>query len=108
STCAMMAMLRMFCCSDIGCLSQCFVKHDTDCGGEVQAADVGIEDGNSQAVVPIAVQQILGQTACFRPENEAIRRLKRPVGVEAIGLRREIDETCATQRAIKLVEICVS
>src|SRR6185369_93375 len=95
STCAMIAMLRTLFRSVIGTgLSQCFVKHDTDRGRKIQAADFGIEDGDAKAVVPILAQEIRGQTACFRPKNEAVAGLKRPVSVDALGLRGEINEAC--------------
>src|ERR1043165_544833 len=105
----MIAMLRTFFCSVIGCsLSQCFVKHDTDRSGKIQAADFRIEHGNAQAVAPVFAQQWFGQTARFRAKNEAIVGCKRPVGVEPFRFRGEINETRLRRCAIERFEVCVS
>src|ERR1051326_4428004 len=108
STWAMIAILRTLFCSviDTG-LSQCFVKHDTDRGRKIQAADFRIGHGNAEAVAPVCAQEFFGQTTCFRPKNQAIVGFERPVGVEPIGLRSEIHEACGGQRLVERFEICM-
>ena len=70
-----------------------FEKHDAGGGGEIQAADVGVGHRDFQATIPVRVQQIFRQSARLAAKDEAVVRLKTPIGVKAIGFGREIDET---------------
>ena len=69
-----------------------FVQYDRDAACEVQAANTRIQHRDGKAAVRVGFEYVTGQAAGLRAENEAIVRIISPVCVEAVGLRRQIDE----------------
>ena len=90
------------------CLPERFEKSDSDGGGQVQAADVRVENGEAEAVFPVRAEEIFRQTSRFSAENEAIVVMKIPIGVDAIRFRGEIDEASVGQRCVECVEVAMA
>ena len=69
-----------------------FEKDDADGRGEIQTADVRVEDRDFQATIPVCVEQVFRQSTRLAAKDETIAELKTPVSVEPVCFSGEVKE----------------
>jgi hypothetical protein len=89
-------------------LSQRFVEHNRDRVCEIETTYFRIEHRYLQAIIPIGLEQLFGQTTRFSAKNKAIVLTKRPIGIKSFSLRGKVQEATPCLCLVKSLEIGMS
>jgi hypothetical protein len=88
-------------------LSQRLIQSNSDRRGQIERTHSFIGHRDCQATFPIRAQQFFRQSARLPSKDQAVVRLILPIGVDAFGLCREVEEAAIGKGLIESLDVAV-